>query len=103
MTIKQFGISITVGVMACLLTSSCGSGEQPKNEDKAMSSYGTAVSSSAILQGDQHVTDTRFKAAKGQVLEGQRPAIADPSAHVAPTATQPVFGFKPIDPGSQDN
>ena len=73
------------------------------DENKAVSSYGTAVSSSAILQGDQHVTDTRFKAAKGQVLEGQRPAIADPSAHVAPTATQPVFGFKPIDPGSQDN
>ena len=35
MTIIQFGISITVGVMACLLTSSCGSGEQPKTEDKA--------------------------------------------------------------------
>ena len=76
---------------------------EPENENKALSSYGTAVSSSAIMQGDQHVTDTRFKAAKGQVLEGQRPAIADPSAHVAPTATQPVFGFKPIDPGSQDN
>ena len=76
---------------------------EPEEENKAMSSYGTAVSSSAILQGDQHVTDTRYKAAKGRTLEGQRPAIADPSAHVAPTATQPVFGFKPIDPGSQND
>ena len=76
---------------------------EPEEENKVMSSYGTAVSSSAILQGDQHVTDTRFKAAKGRTLEGQRPAIADPSAHVAPTATQPVFGFKPIDPGSQND
>ena len=76
---------------------------EPEEENKAMSSYGTAVSSSAIMQGDQHVTDTRYKAAKGRTLEGQRPAIADPSAHVAPTATQPVFGFKPIDPDSQNN
>ena len=77
--------------------------EPAEEENKAMSSYGTAVSSSAIMQGDQHVTDTRYKAAKGRTLEGQRPAIADPSAHVAPTATQPVFGFKPIDPNSQNN
>ena len=34
----------------------------------------------------------------GSVLEGQKPAILDPSSHVAPTAVEPISGFKPIDP-----
>ena len=64
----------------------------------ATSSYGTAVRSDAILEENVHVRDTRYKPAKGSILEGQRPAISDPAANVAPTATQPVFGFKPINP-----
>ena len=57
----------------------------------------------AKVREEVHIRDTHFKPAKGQVLEGQRPNISDPSANVAPTATQPVFGFKPIDPNRQNN
>ena len=35
MTIQQFTKSLTAGVVACLLTASCGGGEQQKTEDKA--------------------------------------------------------------------
>ncbi len=62
------------------------------------SAYGSILPPTAALAEDKHVKDTRFKQAKGSLLEGQTPSIANPDQHVAPTATQPVFGFKPVDP-----
>lgn len=62
------------------------------------SSYGSILPPTAALAEDKHVKDTRYKQSKGSLLEGQKPAIANPDQHVAPTATQPVFGFKPVDP-----
>ena len=62
------------------------------------SAYGSILPPTAALAEDKHVKDTRYKQSKGSLLEGQKPAIANPNQHVAPTATQPVFGFKPVDP-----
>ena len=70
---------------------------EPQKEEVTPGAYGSIARPSAAVE-EQHVRDTHYKPAKGQVLEGQRPNISDPSAHVAPTATKPVFGFKPIDP-----
>ena len=33
----------------------------------------------------------------GEILEGQRPSIMDPSLQVAPTAVKPMAGFKGAD------
>ena len=69
---------------------------QAEEPELTPGAYGI-VRPAANVEG-QHVRDTRYKQAKGQVLEGQRPAIMDPSTQVAPTAVQPVLGFKPINP-----
>ena len=63
----------------------------------ASNAYGGIVRPTGVVgEGErkQQIKD----AAMGSVLEGQKPAILDPGSHVAPTAAEPVFGFKPIDP-----
>ena len=76
--------------------SSASKEAQAEEPELTPGAYGI-VRPAANVEG-QHIRDTRYKQAKGQVLEGQRPAIMDPSTQVAPTAVQPVLGFKPINP-----
>jgi serine phosphatase RsbU (regulator of sigma subunit) len=71
--------------------------KEPQQEEVTPGAYGSIVRPKAAVE-EQHVRDTRYKQAKGQVLEGQRPAIMDPSTQVAPTAVKPVLGFKPLNP-----
>ena len=59
--------------------------------------YGGIVRPTGVI-GDGERKQQVQNAAMGSVLEGQKPAILDPNAHKAPTAAEPVFGFKPIDP-----
>lgn len=59
--------------------------------------YGGIVRPTGVI-GDREKKQQIQDAAMGTVLEGQKPAILDPDAHKAPTAAEPVFGFKPIDP-----
>ena len=59
--------------------------------------YGGIVRPTGVI-GDREKKQQIQDAAMGTILEGQKPAILDPDAHKAPTAAEPVFGFKPIDP-----
>nr|MCR5340670.1 hypothetical protein [Saccharofermentans sp.] len=63
----------------------------------ASNAYGGIVRPTGVI-GDREKKQQAQDAAMGTVLEGQKPAILDPDAHKAPTAAEPVFGFKPIDP-----
>ena len=62
----------------------------------ASNAYGGIVRPTGVI-GDREKKQQAQDAAMGTVLEGQKPAILDPDAHKAPTAAEPVFGFKPID------
>lgn len=77
-----------------------GNDQEGRRDDTVYSanSFGVRANPGAVLAEDKHVRDTRYKQAKGSLLEGQKSAIANPDQYSAPTATQPVFGFKPIDP-----
>ena len=62
----------------------------------ASNAYGGIVRPTGVI-GEREKKQQVQDAAMGTVLEGQKPAILDPDAHKAPTAAEPVFGFKPID------
>ena len=59
--------------------------------------YGGIVRPTGVISDKERQQQVQ-NAAMGSVLEGQKPAILDPSSHVAPTAVEPISGFKPIDP-----
>ena len=59
--------------------------------------YGGIVRPTGVI-GEGERKQQIQNAAMGTVLEGQKPAILDPDSHKAPTAVEPVFGFKPVDP-----
>ena len=71
---------------------------QSEEPEYSAGAYGSIVRPSAQAENEQHARDTHYKPAMGQQLEGQRPAIMDPSTQAAPTAVKPVLGFKPIAP-----
>ena len=65
--------------------------------ESGSNAYGGIVRPTGVI-GDREKKQQAQEAAMGMVLEGQKPAILDPNAYAAPTAEEPVFGFKPIDP-----
>ena len=65
----------------------------------ASNAYGGIVRPTGVV-GEGERKQQIQNAAMGTVLEGQKPAILDPDSHKAPTAVEPVLGFKPIDPES---
>ena len=69
---------------------------QSSNESPA-NAYGGIVRPTGIIGAGERKQQVQ-NAAMGTVLEGQKPAILDPDSHKAPTAAEPVFGFKPVDP-----
>ena len=63
----------------------------------ASNAYGGIVRPTGVMSEGERKQQIQ-NAAMGTVLEGQKPAILDPSSHAAPTAVEPVSGFKPIEP-----
>jgi len=71
--------------------------DSQSSADSAANAYGGIVRPTGVMSEGERKQQIQ-NAAMGSVLEGQKPAILDPDAHKAPTAVEPVFGFKPIDP-----
>ena len=67
------------------------------DRDESTSAYGGIVRPSAVVDEERDIKKTMTAPAMGAALEGQRPAIMDPNTKAAPTASQPIAGFKPAD------
>jgi hypothetical protein len=72
------------------------------DQEERSSAYDGIVRPSAIVDEEREIAKLS-EPAIGEVLEGQRSSIMDPSLSVAPTASKPVEGFKGSDKTEKRN